>query len=141
VLIDPVLDYNPCTRTVSTYSAEALLSLVCLHGYTVSHILETHAHADHLSGVSYLQRKLAELQHTKPLVGIGKRIGTVQNLFGKRYGVPSVEYDGVFDILWEDDEVFEVGRLRGVVMHLPGHTPDHVGYRIGGEFSSQVWSG
>jgi glyoxylase-like metal-dependent hydrolase (beta-lactamase superfamily II) len=57
----------------------------------------------------------------------------VQSLFGKRYGVASEEYDGVFDVLWEDDEVFAVGGLRGVVMHLPGHTPDHVGYRIGGE--------
>lgn len=68
-----------------------------------------------------------------PPVGIGQRIGQVQSLFGKRYGVDSSEYDGVFDLLWEDDAVFWVGGLKGRVLHLPGHTPDHVGYWIGGE--------
>jgi glyoxylase-like metal-dependent hydrolase (beta-lactamase superfamily II) len=58
----------------------------------------------------------------------------VQSLFGERYGVASAEYDGVFDLLWEDDAVFWVGGLRAQVVHLPGHTPDHVGYWIGGEF-------
>ena len=134
-IIDPVLDYNNCTRTVSTHSAEALLSLVRAHGYTVSHILETHAHADHLTAAFYLQRRLAERQGgAKPPVGIGKRIGQVQSLFGKRYGIDSGEYDGVFDLLLEDDGVFAVGGLQGKVVHLPGHTPDHVGYWIGGEF-------
>ena len=69
----------------------------------------------------------------KPLVGIGKRIGQVQSLFGKRYGIGSEEYEGVFDTLFGDDEVFEVGGLKGMAIHLPGHTPDHMGYRIGGE--------
>ena len=134
VIIDPVLDYNNCTRTVSTHSADALLSLVRANGYTVSHILETHAHADHLTAAFYLQRRLAEQQGgVKPPVGIGKRIGQVQSLFGKRYGIDSGEYDGVFDLLLEDDGVFAVGELEGRVVHLPGHTPDHVGYMIGGE--------
>lgn len=135
VVIDPVLDYNNCTRTVSTHSADELLKLIRASGYTISHILETHAHADHLTAAFYLQRKLAEAQGgRKPPVGIGKRIGQVQSLFGKRYGIDSEEYDGVFDLLWEDDEVFEVGTLKGEVIHLPGHTPDHVGYKIGREF-------
>lgn len=132
VIIDPVLDYNNATRTVSTHTADALLALVRTRGYTISHILETHAHADHLTAAFYLQRQLAKVQHAKPPVGIGKRIGQVQQLFGERYGVASDEYDGVFDLLLEDDAVFPVGRLQGEVMHLPGHTPDHVGYRIGG---------
>jgi hypothetical protein len=133
-IIDPVLDYTPTTRTVSTTTADALLSLIHTSKYTISHILETHAHADHLTAAFYLQRKLALVQKVKPPVGIGRRIGQVQRLFGRRYGIDSQEYDGVFDLLWEDDEVFEVGGLMGEVVHLPGHTPDHVGYWIGGRF-------
>lgn len=137
-IIDPVLDYNPTTRTVSTTTADTLLSLVHQHGYTISHILETHAHADHLTAAFYLQRRLGRgadgvAAAPPPPVGIGQRIGQVQSLFGKRYGVDSSEYDGVFDLLWEDDAVFWVGGLKGWVLHLPGHTPDHVGYWIGGE--------
>ncbi|KAK3900197.1 beta-lactamase-like protein, partial [Staphylotrichum tortipilum] len=131
VIIDPVLDYNNTTRTISTSAADDLLSLVRRRGYRIAYILETHAHADHLTAAFYLQKKLAETQGEAPPVGIGKRIGQVQSLFGKRYGVDSAEYDGVFGKLWEDDEGFEVGALKGEVMHLPGHTPDHVGYRIG----------
>ncbi|KAK3291042.1 beta-lactamase-like protein [Chaetomium fimeti] len=131
-IIDPVLDYNPTTRTVSTTTADALLSLIHDRGYTISHILETHAHADHLTAAFYLQRRLAAVtQETRPPVGIGRRIGQLQSLFGERYGVGSDEYNGVFDLLWEDDAVFWVGGLRGQVVHLPGHTPDHVGYWIG----------
>lgn len=133
VIIDPVLDYNNTTRTITTTAADALLSLVHRRGYRITYILETHAHADHLTAAFYLQRRLKEAQGTEPLVGIGKRIGQVQSLFGKRYGVGSEEYEGVFGKLWEDDEGFEVGGLKASVMHLPGHTPDHVGYRIGGE--------
>ncbi|KAL2126523.1 hypothetical protein VTI74DRAFT_756 [Chaetomium olivicolor] len=131
VIIDPVLDYDNCTRTVTTSSADALLDLIKSRGYTITHILETHAHADHLTAAFYLQRKLAASQGVKPSVGIGKRIGQVQSLFGKRYGIASEEYDGVFDLLFEDDECFEVGQMKVQAVHLPGHTPDHMGYWIG----------
>ncbi|KAK4234172.1 metallo-beta-lactamase superfamily protein [Achaetomium macrosporum] len=132
VIIDPVLDYDKCARTVTTRSADALLWLVRSQGYTISHILETHAHADHLTAAFYLQKRLTAAQEgTRPVVGIGKRIGQVQSLFGKRYGVASEEHDGVFDVLFEDDGVFEVGALKATAIHLPGHTPDHMGYRIG----------
>jgi glyoxylase-like metal-dependent hydrolase (beta-lactamase superfamily II) len=131
VIIDPVLDYDPATRTITTESADALLSLVKEKGYVVDRILETHAHADHLTAASYLQSRLAEEQGHRPAIGIGKRIGRVQKLFGQRYGVPADEYEGVFDKLFDDDEVFEIGELRATAMHLPGHTPDHLGYRIG----------
>ena len=134
VIIDPVLDYDPTTRTITTTSANTILSLIRKHNYTISRILDTHAHADHLTAAFYLQRRLAaEQDGVKPLVGIGKRIGQVQSLFGKRYGIGSEEYEGVFDTLFGDDEVFEVGGLKGMAIHLPGHTPDHMGYRIGGE--------
>lgn len=133
VIIDPVLDYDRATQTITTDSADALLQKVRDCGYKIEMILETHVHADHLTAASYLQNRLAHLQHgLKPPIGIGKRIVQVQNLFGARYGVPVEEYKGVFGKLFEDDEVFHIGGLRASTVHLPGHTPDHLGYRIGG---------
>ncbi|BDD61145.1 hypothetical protein MPDQ_007826 [Monascus purpureus] len=131
VIIDPVLDYDPATQVVATHSADSLLALVKEKGYRVDMILETHAHADHLTSSSYLQSRLAQEQGQKPAIGIGKRIGQVQKVFGQRYGIPAEEYVGVFDKLFDDEEVFDVGTIRATAMHLPGHTPDHLGYRIG----------
>ncbi|KAK3990409.1 putative beta-lactamase hydrolase-like protein [Cladorrhinum sp. PSN332] len=130
-IIDPVLDYDKCSQTITTTTADALLSLIREKGYTISHILETHAHADHLTSSFYLQRRLAEQQDEKPPVCIGKRIDQVQSLFGGRYGIDAQEYAGVFDKLFEDDEEFKIGNLTAQAIHLPGHTPDHLGYKIG----------
>ena len=138
VIIDPVLDYDKCSQTITTTTADALLTLVREKGYTISRILETHAHADHLTASFYLQRRLAEQQGSNPPVCIGKRIGQVQTLFGKRYGIDAEEYEGVFDKLFEDDEEFEIGALKAKAMHLPGHTPDHLGYRIGGNYPLSI---
>jgi glyoxylase-like metal-dependent hydrolase (beta-lactamase superfamily II) len=132
-IIDPVLDFDPANLAVTTSSADALLSLVKAKGYTVDKILETHAHADHLSAASYLQKCLTQQQGHRPPIGIGKRIGQVQKLFSQRYAIPREEYDGVFDILFDDDETFSIGDLSVTVMHLPGHTPDHLGYKVGGK--------
>ena len=131
VIIDPVLDFEPTTQTITTTSADTILSLVAESDYKVEYVLETHAHADHLSAASYLQAQLSRSQGHAPLVGIGKRIGQVQRLFGKRYGVSAAEYEVVFDKLLEDDEVFHVGNMDVKAIHLPGHTPDHMGYSIG----------
>ncbi|KAJ5225897.1 hypothetical protein N7468_007122 [Penicillium chermesinum] len=131
VIIDPVLDYDPATQEITTQAADGLLSLIKEKGYTVQRILETHAHADHLTAASYLQKKLSEAQGFKPPIGIGKRIGQVQNLFSRRYGIDKQEYDVVFDKLFEDDEEFSIGELTAKAIHLPGHTPDHLGYHIG----------
>ncbi|KAH8433073.1 MBL fold metallo-hydrolase [Aspergillus melleus] len=131
VIIDPVLDYDAATNSVATTSADALLALVREKGYTVEKILETHVHADHITAASYLQNRLAELQGHAPPIGIGKRIEQVQKLFSHRYGVPEQEYKGIFDKLFDDNEVFNVGRLEAIAIHLPGHTPDHLGYKIG----------
>ena len=131
-IIDPVLDYNPVTQAITTDSANALLSLVKEKGYKIERILETHAHADHLTAASYLQKQLFQTQGYKPPIGIGKRIEQVQTLFGQRYGIQSEEYKTVFDQLFEDDESFQIGGLTAKAIHLPGHTPDHLGYQIGG---------
>ncbi|KAK0736557.1 beta-lactamase-like protein [Apiosordaria backusii] len=130
-IIDPVLDYDKCSHTITTTTADSVLSLVREKGYRIVRIMETHAHADHLTASFYLQRELAKHQDFKPPVGIGKRIGQVQSLFGQRYGIEAEEYEGVFDKLFEDDEEFTIGTLRAQAMHLPGHTPDHLGYKIG----------
>ncbi|KAH8817200.1 putative metallo-beta-lactamase domain protein [Xylogone sp. PMI_703] len=131
VIIDPVLDYDPATQALTTSSANSLLSLVKQNGYKVTWILETHAHADHLTAATYLQKCLAEQQGHRPPIGIGKRIGKVQELFSRRYGVPEEEYQTVFDVLLDDNQTIDIGELTATVMHLPGHTPDHLGYKIG----------
>jgi glyoxylase-like metal-dependent hydrolase (beta-lactamase superfamily II) len=139
VIIDPVLDYDPVTQIVSSDAAESLLSIVQEKEYRVNRILETHAHADHLTAASYLQRRLAQLQGQKPPICIGRRIKQVQKLFGQIYEVPENEYDGVFDKLFDDEETFEIGNLTATAIHLPGHTPDHVGYKVGGRIRSYVY--
>lgn len=132
-IIDPALDYDPATQTITFTAADALLSLVREKGYMVDMILETHAHADHLTAASYLQSRLEQEQGDRPFICIGKRIGQIQRLFGQRYGVPAEEMERAFDKLFDDDEVFHVGNLEATALHLPGHTPDHLGYKIGGE--------
>ncbi|KAF4810322.1 Beta-lactamase hydrolase-like protein [Colletotrichum tropicale] len=131
VVIDPVLDYDRETQLITTVAADQILSLAKSQNYTIVRILETHAHADHLTAASYLQHRLESDHGHKPTVGIGRRIGQVQSLFGQRYGVPQDERQGAFDTLFEDDEVFSIGNLQAVALHLPGHTPDHLGYKIG----------
>lgn len=133
VIIDPVLDYDPATQVITTETADSLLSLVEERGYKVDRLLETHAHADHLTAASYLQNRLAQEQGHRPPIGIGKRIRQVQELFGQRYGIPEEEYEGVFEQLFDDDETFNIGKLSATAIHLPGHTPDHLGYKIGGK--------
>ena len=102
-------------------------------GYKIDRILETHAHADHLTAAFYLQKQVTRLQGHMPPTCIGKRIRQVQKMFGEKYGVQAEEYDGVFDRFLEDDETFSLGDMEVTAIHLPGHTPDHLGYKIGGE--------
>lgn len=131
VIIDPVLDFDPGTNTISTASADALLAFVDKNGYTVHKLLETHAHADHLTAAKYLQQKLLQRAGSKADLCIGKRIGQVQRLFAKRYGIAEEEYEAAFDRLFDDNEEFPIGNLNVKVLYLPGHTPDHIGYQIG----------
>ncbi|KAK4209861.1 beta-lactamase-like protein [Rhypophila decipiens] len=131
IIIDSVLDYDPSKSFISTSTADSLISLVKSNGYTIVKILETHAHADHLTASKYLQSQLASSQTITPEICIGKRITGVQERFAKRYGIPREDYEGAFDKLLEDDEVFRVGDLQVKALHLPGHTPDHLGYLVG----------
>lgn len=131
VIIDPVLDFDPSKNAISTGTADELLALAKEKGYTVEKILETHAHADHLTASRYLQHQLEAAYQKKPEVCIGKRIAGVQARFAKRYGIDKSECEGAFDRLFDDGEVFNVGQMEAKTIHLPGHTPDHLGYMIG----------
>ncbi|ETI29420.1 hypothetical protein G647_01873 [Cladophialophora carrionii CBS 160.54] len=133
VIIDPVLDYHKEKGLVSTNSADEILDLVASQGYTVSKVLETHAHADHLTASRYLQHVLATRQsdHPRPQVCIGQRIRQVQATMSMIYGIPETELVDAFDHTFADDETFSIGSIQARAIHLPGHTPDHIGYVIG----------
>ena len=125
-IIDPVLDYDHRTGRVSHRSADDLLGFVADQGLSVDWVLETHAHADHLSAAPYLKEK------TGAPIGIGARITEVQRTFAPVFGLDDVSGDGrEFDRLFRDGETFALGGLEVEVMHTPGHTPACVSYRIG----------
>jgi glyoxylase-like metal-dependent hydrolase (beta-lactamase superfamily II) len=125
-IIDPVLDYEPKGARLSTRSADAVLTAVRDQGLDLRYVLETHAHADHLSAADYIRRKAGAV------VVIGALITEVQKTFIPRFEAHDVTPDGAaFDRLVHDGERFELGELWVEVLHTPGHTPACVTYRIG----------
>lgn len=126
-IIDPVLDFDAASARRSTRSAQQLLDCIQTRGYAVQWILETHAHADHLSAAPFLQ------QRTGAPVAIGQGIRRVQAHFSGVFGFPpGYQADGApFDRLFADGERFSVGSIEAEVIPVPGHTPDSVAYRIG----------
>ncbi|KAH9205397.1 metallo-beta-lactamase superfamily protein [Leptodontidium sp. 2 PMI_412] len=131
VVIDSVLDFNPVSSQISTDTADGLLGLISKYNLTVTRILETHAHADHLTAATYLQQKLVDEGNPRPEICIGARITEVQAAFASKYQINASELANVFDKLFQNNEEFMIGKIRAKVLHLPGHTPDHVGYLIG----------
>ncbi|MES2160966.1 MAG: MBL fold metallo-hydrolase [Pseudomonadota bacterium] len=127
-LIDSVLDYDPKSGRTHTGSADQLIERVRALGAEVEWILETHAHADHLSAAPYLK------QHLGGRIAIGSHIRQVQDVFGKLFNAgPDFAHDGSqFDHLFEDDEVFHIGMLKAHAMHTPGHTPACMTYVVEG---------
>lgn len=127
-IIDSVLDYDPKAGRTSHESADRVVAYVREAGLTVDWLLETHAHADHLSAAPYLR------QHVGGRLGIGARIREVQTTFRKIFNAPDISGEGTeFDHLFEDGERFRIGELEVEVMHTPGHTPACVSYVIGGD--------
>jgi glyoxylase-like metal-dependent hydrolase (beta-lactamase superfamily II) len=126
-IVDSVLDFDPKSGRTSTGSADAVLAFVAKHGLTVDWILETHAHADHLTAAPYLKEKLGAK------IGIGDHITVVQETFKGVFNTgDAFRTDGSqFDHLFKDGETFAVGALEVSVMHTPGHTPACVSYRAG----------
>ena len=125
-VIDSVLDFDPKSGHTSTASADRLIARVRELGGQVRWILETHAHADHLSAAPYLKEALGGQ------MGIGEHIREVQGVFGALFNADSTfARDGSqFDHLFVDDETFEIGGLRARAMHTPGHTPACMTYLV-----------
>ena len=127
-IVDSVLDYDPKSGRTGTASAERMIRFVQDQDLTVDWILETHAHADHLTAAPYLKAQLGGR------TAIGERIAEVQAIFKTVFNAePDFRTDGSqFDHLFTDGESFRIGALSGRVMHTPGHTPACVTYMIGG---------
>lgn len=126
VIIDPVLDYEPNWATVSTGSADRVLDAIAKQGLDLAFVLETHAHADHLSAADYIRSK------TGAKVAIGARIASVQKTFFPLFEITDQQADGAaFDQLLEDGDRLSLGELTVEVIHTPGHTPACVTYLIG----------
>jgi glyoxylase-like metal-dependent hydrolase (beta-lactamase superfamily II) len=124
-VIDPVLDYDHRSGKAATTSADTILAAAENDGFVIEWVLETHAHADHLSGAPYIKIK------TGAKVGIGEHIRDVQKIFRPVFNANDLSGDGSeFDHLFEDGETFRLGELDIEVMHVPGHTPADVAYKI-----------
>lgn len=126
-IIDPVLDFDPASARTSTASADRVLEFVRAHQLSVDWILETHAHADHLTAAAYLKAS------TGGQVAIGRGITQVQERFKALFGLePEFATDGSqFDRLFEDGETFAIGALQARVIATPGHTDDSLTYVVG----------
>ncbi|MDE0854275.1 MAG: MBL fold metallo-hydrolase [Nevskia sp.] len=126
-IIDPVLDYDPKAGRTTTASAQRLIRFVQEQELGVDWILETHAHADHLSAAHHLRQLLGGR------VAIGDHIRQVQGVFKRLFNLePGFAEDGSqFDHLFSDGEVFPIGALRAEALLVPGHTPADMAYRIG----------
>jgi len=126
-IIDSVLDFDPKSGRTSTASADRIIAFVREHGLTIDWILETHAHADHLSAAPYLKAALGGR------IGIGEHITEVQQIFKKIFNLEKTfNTDGAqFDHLFREGEEFRIGGMTARVMHTPGHTPADVTYVIG----------
>jgi len=124
-VIDPVLDYDHKGGTVDTRSCEAILARAEEKGYKIVWALETHAHADHLTGAPFFKAK------TGAKIGIGENITKVQTIFRPVFNANDLKTDGSdFDHLFTDGETFKIGNLTGEIMHTPGHTQADISYRI-----------
>ncbi len=126
VIIDPVLDFDPASGRTSTTSADEVIACVEDNGFGIDWILETHVHADHLSGAPYLKEKLGGR------AAIGADVRTVQSTFKEVFNLKDLATDGSqFDQLFADGDRFAVGQIEGRVIATPGHTPACVTYVIG----------
>ena len=125
-VIDPVLDFDLATGEADVRSAEAILAAAREGGLTIEWVLETHAHADHLSAAPFIKAE------TGAKIGIGEHITDVQKIFRPVFLADDLETDGSdFDRLFADGERFALGALEVEVMLVSGHTPADLAYRIG----------
>jgi glyoxylase-like metal-dependent hydrolase (beta-lactamase superfamily II) len=125
-VIDPVLNFDHRSGEAEVQSADAILAEANKLGVKIKQVLETHAHADHLSGAPYIKLK------TGATVAIGEHIKEVQRIFRPVFNATDVSGDGSeFDYLFKDGERFKLGGIDAEVMYTPGHTPACISYKIG----------
>ncbi len=126
-VIDSVLDYDPVSGRTATTAADRIQAYIGENGLAVDWLLETHAHADHLSAAPYLKERLGGQ------IAIGRAITRVQRVFGTLYnfGAELARDGSEFDRLFDDGDRFAVGGLEATVLHGPGHTPADLAYVIG----------
>lgn len=125
-VIDPVLDYDPASGRVSTASVDALLAAASEAGWAITHVLETHAHADHLSAAPQIKAA------TGAKIAIGAHIDKVQSTFADLFNATDVSRSGAeFDLLLADGDCLKVGELAFEVLHTPGHTQACISYKVG----------
>jgi glyoxylase-like metal-dependent hydrolase (beta-lactamase superfamily II) len=126
-IVDSVLDFDPSSGRTATLSADKVIDYVTSHNLKVIWLLETHAHADHISAAPYLQERLGGK------IAIGADITAVQQVFGKLFNAGTeFERDGSqFDALFRDGDTFTIGNIPVTVMHVPGHTPACIAYVVG----------
>ncbi|MDG1997095.1 MAG: MBL fold metallo-hydrolase [Emcibacteraceae bacterium] len=127
-VIDSVLDYDQASGRTATSAADLVIAYINENNLSCEWILETHIHADHLSGAPYLREQLGGK------TGIGDHVQTVQETFGPVFNVePTFATDGSqFDHLFKDGDTFMIGNIKGKVLHTPGHTPACITYYIDG---------
>ncbi len=125
-IVDSVLDFDYASGRTDTESADEIIAYVKENGLEPVWLLETHVHADHLSAAPYIQEKVGGK------IGIGEKITVVQDTFGKVFNEGTrFQRDGSqFDRLFKEGDTFEIGALKGRVMHTPGHTPACLTYVI-----------
>jgi glyoxylase-like metal-dependent hydrolase (beta-lactamase superfamily II) len=123
-IIDPVLDFDPASGRTALTSMQMVLDLIDRQGLKLERVLETHAHADHLTAADEIRRARGVE------IGIGERIDGVQAGFAALFDMADPG-PAVFDQLYADGDRFALGGLEVEVMHTPGHTPACVSYRIG----------
>jgi len=125
-IIDPVLDFDPTSGRTSTASADQIIAHVSENNLAADWILETHVHADHISGAPYLKENLGGR------TAIGSGVTAVQETFKGVFNLTDISTDGSqFDQLFSDGDTFSVGEINGRVIATPGHTPACVTYVIG----------
>ncbi len=125
-VIDPVLDFDMASGIADTRSAERIVAFAREQGWRIAMVLETHAHADHLSAAPFIKA------HTGAWIGIGAHIRDVQKIFRPVFAMDDLKTDDTgFDRLFEEGERLAVGELEVEVLHVPGHTPADVAYQIG----------
>ena len=125
-VIDPVLDFDLASGEADARSAERILAFAAAQDWRIVMVLETHAHADHLSAAPFFKAM------TGATIGIGEHIRDVQKIFRPVFALDDLKTDGSdFDRLFHDGERFLIGELEVAVLHVPGHTPADVAYLIG----------